>query len=143
MMSVRVRGQKVTWHQPRGRPDVCLAPREDILNIDPITSSLLENNTDTRQVGANLDLHVLDLDFSFLVKRVIVVDINIHHSPLRRLLSRMFRGLVINTLRGRSAPGATFLRLSAVGDGDNSFCQIPLGSNYSLGNNVTLKLGPH
>ena len=53
----------------------------------------------------------------------------------------MFRGLVIVTLRGRGAPGDAWHGLSAVGNGDNGFCQIPLGSNYSLGYNITLKLG--
>ena len=52
---------------------------------------------------------------------------------------RMFRGLVIETLRGRPAPGVTWLWLGAVGNGDDGFCQIPLGSNYSLGNDVTLQ----
>ena len=138
--SVWVRGQVVTWQQPGVRRDLCLAAGEDILDIEPVTSARLENDANSREVGAHFDFHIVDADVTglsvFDVQRVIGVDINVHQVPVRL---RMFRSLDIETLRGRPAPGVTRLCLGAVGNGDDGFCQIPLGSNYSLGNDVTLQ----
>ena len=138
--SVWVRGQVVTWQQPGVRRDLCLAAGEDILDIEPVTSARLENDPDPREVGAHFDFHIVDPDVTglsvFDVQRVIGVDINVHQVPVRL---RMFRGLGIEALRGRPARGVTWLCLGAAGNGDDGFCQIPLGSNYSLGNDVTLQ----
>ena len=76
--SVSVRGQVVTWQQPGVRRQFCLAPGDNILDIEPVTSPLLENDPDIRQVGAHLNLHIMDVDVTGKVERVIVVNINIH-----------------------------------------------------------------